>query len=298
MNVKIGTKIKELRKRDDVTQERLADALGVTSQAISKWESESGYPDIEYIAPIANFFGVSIDCLFDRNNSNTVEDIVKKIKDNYGLSNFLITKSDEIKKPIHYIIKNSSEENIQDPAKHLMGVINDILDISKITDNGFRLSATEFDFRKTIQKIVDLVNPRIEERNQNFTFNIDPAIPNILLGDESRLAQVITNLIANAIKFTPNEGLITLDAQLVSEGRLRISITDTGIGISDEQKARLFAPDSKSTGLGLIIASVIVALMDGEISVESELGKGSTFSFTVCLNSASSESARESSRRV
>ena len=119
----------------------------------------------------------------------------------------------------------------------------------------------------------------------------------MLIGDEQRLAQVITNLLTNAVKFTPEGGRLHLEARLQSEKNgvctLHISISDTGIGISSEQQSRLFnvfeqAENSTTrkfggTGLGLVISKNIVEMMDGKIWVDSELGKGSTFLFTVCL---------------
>jgi CheY-like chemotaxis protein/anti-sigma regulatory factor (Ser/Thr protein kinase) len=122
----------------------------------------------------------------------------------------------------------------------------------------------------------------------------------VLIGDDQRLAQVITNLLSNAVKFTPEEGNITLDSRLLSETnemcRIEISVTDTGIGITDENKKRLFesfeqadagiARNFGGTGLGLPISKRIVELMDGNIWVESQTGKGSKFFFSVLLKRA------------
>ena len=332
MNVKIGAKIKELRKRDNITQERLAEVLGVTNQAISKWESGNGYPDIEYITAIADFFNVPIDFLFDHDTEENVRktdeywEIVKRIQNNYfteieearkraeqvsrSRKNILLNMSHEIKTPLNAIIgmaqiaagnpdieeKNIAIKKILDASFHLMGVINDMLDFSKIESNKFGLSVTEFDFGQMIEKIVNVVNPRVNDKRQKFTFNI-LSIPHTLIGDEQRLAQVITNLLSNAIKFTPEEGGITIDSRLISEEngicRIQISVTDTGIGISNEQKPYLFKTfegeqtDRKfgGTGLGLAISKAIVELMDGEIWVESEPGKGSVFTFTIKMKS-------------
>jgi CheY-like chemotaxis protein len=154
-----------------------------------------------------------------------------------------------------------------------------------------------------LQKVVNVNNFRIEEKHQIFTVRIDRHIPRVLIGDDQRLTQVITNLISNAIKFTPEGGGIRLEAKLVSEeGRmcvLQISVADTGIGISKEQQARLFTSFQQAeagtsrkfggTGLGLAISKRIVEMMGGRIWIESEPGRGSTFSFTVKAERGSKE---------
>ena len=332
MKVKIGMKIKELRKRDDVTQERLAEILGVTNQAISKWESESGYPDIEYITLIAKFFNVTVDCLFDNdtgeNETKTDEywNAVKRIQNNYfteieearkkaeqasrSRKNILENMSHEIKTPLNVVIgmadiaantsdiekKDEAIQKIRDASRHLMGIINDMLDMSKIEAAKLMLSAAEFDFEQMVQRIYGIVKPWEERKHQKFTFNVVPIL-HTLIGDEQRLAQVITNLLSNAIKFTPEKGSITFDSRLLSDDngicRLQISVADTGIGILDEQKAHVFhmntiEPSERKyggTGLGLPIAKNIVEMMDGKIWFESESGKGSTFTFTVQMKS-------------
>ena len=335
MNIKIGTKIKELRKRDNITQERLAEAIGVTNQAISKWEGENGYPDIEYITPIADFFNVIIDYLFDhdtderRRKMEEYRGIVKKIQNIQDASHHLmnlindvlgmpkteepeqanqikgfIANMNEMKMPINAIRemasigasttdvneKDCAIHKIQDASNHLLGVINDIMDMSKIKANKLTLSYSKIIIDNIIRRIVDMVNVRVNEKRQNFTSYIASDIPQVLMGDEGRLAQVIVNLLSNAIKFTPEEGSINLDVKLLSEKddvcTLFVSVNDTGIGISSEQQDKLFdafEQTESGTGLGLFIAKGIVALMNGNISVKSELGKGSTFSFTVDL---------------
>jgi CheY-like chemotaxis protein len=146
-----------------------------------------------------------------------------------------------------------------------------------------------------LQKVVGIVSFRVEEKGQNFSVHIDRNVPHLLIGDDQRLTQVITNLLGNAVKFTPEGGAIALDARLFDEKddvcTLQISVTDTGIGISKEQQSRLFTSFEQAensttrkfggTGLGLAISKRIVELMDGRIWIESELGKGSTFAFTV-----------------
>jgi signal transduction histidine kinase/DNA-binding response OmpR family regulator len=235
-------------------------------------------------------------------------------------SDFLANMSHEMRTPMNAIIGMTSiAQNSRDPEKkeyclnkienasvHLLGVINDILDMSKIEANKFELSSTDFNFEKMLQKVVNVINFRLEEKHQHFSVHIDRAIPRMLHGDDQRLAQVITNLLTNAVKFTPDDGYVRLDAILAEREDalcvLKISVTDSGIGISPEQQARLFmsfeqADSSTSrkfggTGLGLSISKRIVEMMNGTILVESEPGKGSSFIFTAQLLKAA-EGAEE-----
>ena len=224
-------------------------------------------------------------------------------------SDFLANMSHEIRTPMNAIIgmtsigksttdidrKTNCFEKIESASTHLLGIINDILDMSKIEVGKFELAPVEFRFEKMFQQVVNVINFRIEEKRQKFTVYIDRNIPQFLVGDEQRLAQVITNLLGNAVKFTPEKGSIGINTYFLGEEdgicTIEISIRDTGIGISPEQQAKLFqsfqqAESSTSrkfggTGLGLSISKSIVEMMGGEIKLESELGKGSVFSFTV-----------------
>jgi signal transduction histidine kinase/ABC-type amino acid transport substrate-binding protein len=228
-------------------------------------------------------------------------------------SEFLANMSHEIRTPMNAIIGmtniaqtygNPAEttrclQKVSDASKHLLGVINDILDMSKIEANKLELSFVTFDLGTMFEKVVGVVAHLIEQRQQNFTRRIDPAIPSGLLGDEQRLSQVVTNLLGNAVKFTPAQGSISLEADLLGENEglfsIRISVKDTGIGIKPEHISRLFsafeqAESSTSrrfggTGLGLALSKRIVEMMGGEIRVESEPGKGSVFSLTVSFAS-------------
>jgi PAS domain S-box-containing protein len=223
-------------------------------------------------------------------------------------SDFLSNMSHEIRTPLNAVIGmtalgKSSESieyiktclsKIEDASQHLLGVINDILDMSKIEANKFELSSAEFYFEKMLQSVENVVNFRVEEKRQKFTVHIDNTIPKVLIGDNQRLAQVITNLLGNAVKFTPEEGEIHLDTQFMGRENdvctIKISLTDSGIGITPEQQAKLFQSFQQAesatarkyggTGLGLSISKSIVEMMGGKLWVESEPDKGSTFSFT------------------
>jgi signal transduction histidine kinase/DNA-binding response OmpR family regulator len=224
-------------------------------------------------------------------------------------SEFLSNMSHEIRTPLNAIIgmtaiaKNSAEierkdyclDKINDASTHLLGVINDILDMSKIEANKFDLSSAEFNFENILQRAVNVINFRVDEKNQRFTVYVDKHIPRTLIGDDQRLTQVIANLLSNAVKFTPEKGSIRLDAALVKEdGKIctvEIKVTDTGIGISGERQSLIFSSFEQAdssisrkfggTGLGLAISKRIIEMMGGEIWVKSEPGKGSTFGFTV-----------------
>ncbi|GHT85199.1 hypothetical protein FACS1894137_09180 [Spirochaetia bacterium] len=224
-------------------------------------------------------------------------------------SEFLANMSHEIRTPMNAVIgmtaigkaaaeierKNYCFGKIEDASAHLLGVINDILDMSKIEAGKLELSPVSFDFEKMLQRVVTFINFRVDEKRQTLTVRLDKKIPRMLIGDDQRLAQVITNLLSNAVKFTPEEGCIHLRTRFVRElddlCTIQVTVTDSGIGISDEQKRRLFssfeqAESSTSrnfggTGLGLAISKRIVEMMGGEIRLESELGKGATFIFTV-----------------
>jgi len=190
--------------------------------------------------------------------------------------------------------KNYALDKIEDAAIHLLGVINDILDMSKIEANKFELVPSDFVFEKMLQQTVNVVNFRVEEKHQKLMIHVDKDIPKTLIGDDQRLSQVITNLLGNAVKFTPDNGSINLNTQFLGEENgictIQISVTDTGIGITKEQQKRLFQSFQQAesstvrkyggTGLGLSISKSIVEMMSGKIWVESEPGRGSTFAFT------------------
>ena len=237
----------------------------------------------------------------------------KSTRESKHKSAFLANMSHEIRTPMNAIIgmttigksssdpkqKDSCFSKIQQASDHLLGVINDILDMSKIEANKFELSPAEFNFEKMLQRVVNVVNFRIDEKHQNFSVYIDREIPKTLIGDDHRIAQVVTNLLGNAIKFTPEEGSIHLDARLTEEhdgfSTIQISVTDTGIGMTLDQQGRIFNSFEQAetsttrkyggTGLGLPISKSIVEMMGGRIWVDSDPEKGSTFTFNVKLKS-------------
>ncbi|MCL2440804.1 MAG: response regulator [Treponema sp.] len=240
----------------------------------------------------------------------------KSDKESRHKSQFLANMSHEIRTPMNAIIgmttigKSSSSterkdlcfSKIEDAGNHLLGVINDILDMSKIEANKFDLSPSEFNFEKMLQRIVSVVNFRVDEKQQKLVVHIDKNIPKSLIGDDQRLSQVITNLLGNSIKFTPENGSIILDTVFEEEKdnicTIQFSVSDTGIGMTYEQQMRVFSSFEQAetnitrkyggTGLGLAISKSIVELMGGKIWMVSEVDRGSTFSFTVKLERGSS----------
>jgi signal transduction histidine kinase len=229
----------------------------------------------------------------------------------HAKSTFLANMSHEIRTPMNAIIGMTSiGEQASDPerkdyaffrikeaSQHLLGVINDVLDMSKIEANKFELSDVPFVFGEMVKRVVDIMRFRVDEKQQRLVLQADPALPSHVSGDDQRLAQVLTNLLANAVKFTPEGGTITVRTRLVSRvddfAVVRVEVSDTGIGISDEQKKHLFEQfaqaESSTTrkyggsGLGLSISKSIVEKMGGTVELDSVPGKGSTFSFVVRL---------------
>jgi PAS domain S-box-containing protein len=232
-------------------------------------------------------------------------------KANNAKSEFLSRMSHEIRTPMNAIIgmtkiaqQSQEEPKIRDclekidaSSKHLLGIINDILDVSKIEAHKLELSNASFDFKKMLTNIYSLIGVKASEKNQKLTFHLDDSLCKLYSGDEMRLSQVIVNLLSNAVKFTPENGLVTFSARQKEragdEALLEISIGDSGIGIAPESVAKIFSPFEQAdggisrkfggTGLGLVICKSIVELMGGTIEVRSEKDKGSTFTFTVKL---------------
>ena len=224
---------------------------------------------------------------------------------------FLANMSHEMRTPLNAVIgmasvgkaapalerKDDCFGKIENASRHLLGVINDVLDISKIEAEKFELSPVNFDFEKTLQDIINILTFRADGKKQDFAVSLDRAIPRFLHGDSQRLAQVIVNLTSNAVKFTPERGKVRLEARLLEEKNgqclIQFEVADTGIGISEEQQTYLFSPFSQAdsstsrkfggTGLGLVISRRIVEMMGGSIWLKSELGKGTSFFFTVRL---------------
>jgi len=234
---------------------------------------------------------------------------------------FLSHMSHEIRSPLNAVIgminianEEKTIEGIKvylekagNAAKHVLGVINDILDMSKIEANKLELSDSEFDFAKMMTNIVDVTGIKAQEKHIQIVTDISKDIPSIVICDELRLAQVITNLMTNAIKFTPDNGKVQLNAQKLEEKedevKIRVEVADSGIGISPEQQSKLFSAYNQAdrtiakqfggTGLGLAISKRIIEMMQGTVWIESELGKGAKFIFTLKMKKGKGAAAAE-----
>lgn len=219
-------------------------------------------------------------------------------------SRFLANMSHEIRTPLNAIIGLSEVEierhkdplvertfvAIQESAKGLMTLINDILDYSKMESGKFALDRAEFSIEEAIQNAISATTPRLNGKKVEMLVHLSPALPARIIGDPARFTQIVRNILDNAGKFT-DTGQIVLSIENAPESNIRIQVSDTGIGLTEEQKARLFTAFEKDdreilrhrggTGLGLSIAKQLVDMMNGTISVESEEGKGTVFTIVL-----------------
>ncbi|SDD93730.1 PAS domain-containing hybrid sensor histidine kinase/response regulator [Nocardioides lianchengensis] len=235
-------------------------------------------------------------------------------------SEFLATMSHEIRTPLNGVIGLSEllgrteltphqrrlAEGVDQAGRALLSLVNDILDLSKIEAGRLDLEKVDFDPRQVIEQSVSLLAERASARELELVVSSAASVPALVRGDPVRFGQVITNLVANAVKFT-HEGEVVVRATGTGGSDLRVEVRDTGIGIEQDVQGRLFDAFSQAdssttreyggTGLGLAISEQIVSALGGRIGVQSELGAGSTFWFTARFDAPSGDGSVEEPAR-
>ena len=233
---------------------------------------------------------------------------------------FLANMSHEIRTPLNGIVgftqllksTATTEEQeefitvIENSSDNLLTIVNDILDLSKIKADKIELENIEFDPVEKFESAVESYAARAAEKHVEFNIFVDPELPATMLGDPTKISQIIVNLISNAIKFTSENGSVDVLIAKVGESpkytSVTFSVTDTGIGVTEEQQKNIFDAFSQAdvstsrkfggTGLGLAISARLVSFMGGSLQIKSEEGKGSTFYFTIRLEHAEDEHDR------
>ncbi|MDD2270716.1 MAG: response regulator [Desulfuromonadaceae bacterium] len=227
---------------------------------------------------------------------------------NVAKGNFLANMSHEIRTPMNAILgmtqlaqQTELTPKQQDylrkvgfAANSLLGIINDVLDFSKIEAGRLELEHSDFLLEEVLGRLDAIVSPQVKEKNLEFQIDVSPDLPPALVGDSLRLGQILLNLVTNAVKFTASGVILLSVRQLYRDDMsvtVRFSVTDSGIGMTEEEQARLFKPFTQAdasttrkfggTGLGLAICRQLVEMMGGEISVASAPGKGSEFAFVI-----------------
>jgi two-component system, NtrC family, sensor kinase len=283
-----------------VYEGRLIGSLGVTRNRLGEFPAET----IELLRTFATQSALAIQ------NARLFQEIADKSRQleaaSRHKSEFLANMSHELRTPLNAVIGFSEvllqrmfgelnakqDEYLKDiyaSGQHLLSLINDILDLSKIEAGRMELAAAPFHLPTALENAVTLVKERAARHGITLQVEVDPQLGEVVV-DERKVKQVLLNLLSNAVKFTPEGGRISLKAGL-TDGAVKIAVTDTGIGIAPEDQAAIFEEfrqvghdetrKQEGTGLGLTLAKKFVELHGGKIWVESEPGQGSTFTFTL-----------------
>jgi PAS domain S-box-containing protein len=300
---------KEVMRSGEAIVDREEEFVDLTGD--SRWLLSNKVPLRDAAGQITGIVGISRD-ITERKRAEQELKSAKEAAEagSEAKSAFLATMSHEIRTPMNGIIgmtelvldtelsveQRDSLQLVKFSADSLLTIINDILDFSKIEAGKLDLESIPFDLRESLGETMKALSFRAHQKGLELVYEVQPNVPEALLGDPGRIRQIIVNLVGNSIKFTESGEI------LVSVGRgeetggtvdLQLAIKDTGVGIAADKQLRIFEPFSQAdesmtrryggTGLGLAISTKLVNLMKGRIWVESELGKGSTFQVTVSL---------------
>lgn len=224
---------------------------------------------------------------------------------------FLANMSHEIRTPMNAILGYSKlleltnlsgrqaefVGTIKQSGNLLLAIIDDILDVAKLESNKIHLELIDFNLEELSREVIKMVLPKVEAKNIQVSLDIQKEVPSLVKGDPTRIRQILINLLGNAVKFT-EEGDVSLRVSRVDSNKYKFIVKDTGIGIPSDKKDHIFDSFTQAdfsttreyggTGLGLSICKALIELMGGEISVESEEGRGSSFTFTIQLEEAGS----------
>ena len=242
------------------------------------------------------------------------EALLKAENANQAKNDFLSKMSHDIRTPLNAIIglthlahlHTGEEDRLKDylekissAGTHLLSLINEVLDVSKIESGTMKLEETEFNLNQLLEDVVGMVRISLDQRRQSLSVHIEEGLHPQVIGDERRLKQILVNILDNASKYTPDHGKVSIGLNELNKmtqtmGAYRFTIEDTGIGMKPEYIKHIFEPFSRAddsrtsktvgTGLGMTIVKNLVAMMGGDIQIESEYGKGTRFLITLTLN--------------
>lgn len=326
------------REQEIISQSKrkvLLYALSVMLLLVFLFRLLRGYAKLNRDQKISKETLEDIKLIFNQNQQEEIQRLIKQgkidyiykfligaIKDgNQTKDLFLASMSHEIRTPLNGILgftqllkeADSKEEReefiavIEKSGANLLTIVNDILDLSKIKADKIELEAIEFDPIDSFEAAVESYAAKAAEENIDFNIFLDPNLPTLLIGDPTKISQVIVNLVSNAIKFTSKNGEVNVTIENLSENdetvKVQFTVSDTGIGISKAQKENLFKAFSQAdistsrkyggTGLGLSISAKLINLMGGKINIKSVPNEGASFYFTLSFNKPANASKRE-----